>query len=135
MLQLLRRAGDDLNPFRLLSPGRILLVFTLVVAGYLLVSAGGGVVHSYRLASDEAELRQEVQILESQKDQLTQIRDYLRTDEYIEFMARRVFGLVKPGETLVVVQAPRPAGDAPTSENESRNGANELTWWQRLFGQ
>ena len=119
-----------MNPLRLLSPGRILLVFTLVVAGYLLVSAGGGVVHSYRLASDEAALRAEVQELESQKDQLLQIRDYLRTDEYIEFMARRVFGLVKPGETLVIVGAPKPEADAPPGGEPA-----ELTWWQRLFGQ
>jgi cell division protein FtsB len=99
-----------------------------VVAGYLLVSAGGGVVHSYRLASDETRLRQEVDALERQKEQLLQVRDYLRTDEYIEFMARRVFGLVKPGETLVVVTAPQPEGDA-VPEDETG-----LTWWQRLFG-
>ena len=120
-----------MNPLRLLSPGRILLVFTLVVAGYLLVSAGGGVVHSYRLASDEAALRGEVQELESQKDQLLQIRDYLRTDEYIEFMARRVFGLVKPGETLVIVNAPK----SPTAATNPGEEPAELTWWQRLFGQ
>lgn len=130
MLKFMRRAGDFVNPLRLLSPGRILLVFTVVVAGYLLVSAGGGVVHSYRLASDEAALRGEVQELESQKDQLLQIRDYLRTDEYIEFMARRVFGLVKPGETLVIVNAPKAAADAHPSDEPA-----ELTWWQRLFGQ
>jgi hypothetical protein len=41
-------------------------------------------------------------------------------------MARRVFGLVKPGEKLVVVDAP-----APPAEPES----DDLTWWQRLFGQ
>ena len=118
-----------MNPLRLLSPGRILLVFTLVVAGYLLVSAGGGVVQSYRLASDEAALRREVQALESQKDQLLQIRDYLRTDEYIEFMARRVFGLVKPGETLVIVGAPKTSTNALSADEPT-----ELTWWQRLFG-
>jgi cell division protein FtsB len=104
-------------------------VATLVVAGYLLVSAGGGVVHSYRLASDEARLRQEVEALERQKDQLLQIRDYLRTDEYIEFMARRVFGLVKPGETLVVVNAPASEGAAKAAPDQTG-----LTWWQRLFG-
>ena len=113
-----------LGLFRLFSPGRILLVATLVAAGYFLFSAGNNLVHSYRLAGDEARLRNEVERLRQQQDQLRQIRDYLRTDEYVEFMARRVLGLVKPGETLVIVDSPEsPPGEEP----------GNLTWWQRLF--
>jgi cell division protein FtsB len=116
--------------FRLLfSPGRILLLATLIVAGYLTFSAGTSTVHSFRLASDEAKLRDEVAELQRQKDQLEQIRDYLRTDEYIEFMARRVFGLVKPGENIVVVDAP-----APPAEGNDKAPDEGLTWWERLFG-
>ena len=126
MLDSRRRAGESLNPLRLLSPGRILLVATLVVTGYLMVSAGNNVLHSYDLAADESKLRGEVQTLERQKDQLLQIRDYLRTDEYIEFMARRVFGLVKPGETIVAVDSPPVVGVDGEEDG--------LTWWQRLFG-
>jgi cell division protein FtsB len=126
MLDSPRRAGESLNPLRLLSPGRILLVATLVVTGYLMVSAGNNVLHSYDLASDESKLRGEVQALERQKDQLLQIRDYLRTDEYIEFIARRVFGLVKPGETIVAVDSPPVVGVDGEEDG--------LTWWQRLFG-
>jgi cell division protein FtsB len=112
--------------FRLFfSPGRLLLLATLAVAGYLLVSAGTNFLHTYRLAGDEAELRQQVEALLEEKAQLQQIRDYLRSDEYIEFMSRRVFGLVKQGESMVVVDAPP----------ESRAGDDAgLKWWQRLFG-
>jgi cell division protein FtsB len=113
--------------FRIFSPGRIILVMTIVATAYLTFSAGDSFLHSHRLSSDESRLRHEVDNLHQQKDQLVQIRDYLRTDEYIEFMARRVFGLVKPGESLVIIEAPHPessAGETP--------GA---TWWQRLFGQ
>ena len=113
--------------FRLLSPGRMLLVVTLIVAGYLFVSAGGGVLQTYRLATDEARLRQAVETLQGEQEQLEQIRDYLRSNEYIEFMARRVFGLVKPGESLVTVEAPTPAEDPDEAPGR--------TWWQRLFGQ
>ena len=59
--------------------------------------------------------------------QLEQIREYLRSDEYVEFMARRVFGLVKPGETLVIVKAP-PAVDEGVPDAVGR------PWWQDLFG-
>ena len=113
-----------LRLFRFFSPGRLLLAATLIATGYLLFSAGTNLIHSYRLAGDEARLRDQVEELRLQQEQLQQIRDYLRTDEYVEFMARRVFGLVKPGENLVVVDAPE-AAPAPAAPG--------LTWWQRLF--
>ncbi len=109
---------------RFFSPGRILLLATLIVSGYMLLSAGNTLLHSYRLVNDENRLQEQIQTLEQQREQLTQIRDYLLTDEYVEFMARRVFGLVKPGERLVVVDAPPPE---PAPER------SDLTWWQRLF--
>ena len=110
--------------FGVFSPGRLLLVAILVVSGYFLFTAGNNFVHSYRLAGDEARQEAEVERLRLQQEQLEQIREYLRSDEYVEFMARRVFGLVKPGENLVVVTAP-----APPPQEESP----DLTWWQRLF--
>jgi cell division protein FtsB len=109
-----------------LSSGRILLAAIVIVTGYFLVSAGGNVLRSYRLQQEEDNLQTEIRELEQHKQQLSAIRDYLRTDEYVEFMARRVFGLVKPGEKLVVVDAPLP--EHPDVE------PSLLTWWQRLFG-
>lgn len=108
----------------LISPGRIILVASLVAAGYLAFSAGNNLLNSYRLANDESQLRETVAELQRQEDQLLQIRDYLRTDEYVEFMARKVFGLVKPGETLVVIDAPEPVIE------EFEAGSK---WWERLF--
>jgi cell division protein FtsB len=110
---------------RFFSPGRLLLVAIIIASGYMLLSAGHNFLHSYRLVNDENRLREEVDSLRLQKDQLEQIRDYLRSDEYVEFMARRVFGLVKPGEKLVIVEAPHPDRGEETAD---------LTWWQRLFG-
>ena len=97
---------------------------TLIVSGYMLLSVGSTLQHSFRLVNNENRLQEQVETLKNQREQLIQIRDYLRTDEYVEFMARRVFGLVKPGERLVIVDAPPPE---PAPERE------DLTWWQRLF--
>jgi cell division protein FtsB len=109
---------------RFFSPGRILLLATIIVSGYMMMSAGHNFLHSYRLVNDENRLQEQVDTLKEQRDQLTQVRDYLQSDEYVEFMARRVFGLVKPGEKLVVVDAPAPE---PAPE------PSDMTWWQRLF--
>ena len=42
---------------------------------------------------------------------MLQIRDALRSDDYVEYIARKVFGLVRPGEALVIVDAPPPPLD------------------------
>lgn len=107
--------------------GRILLVVTLLVVGYLLFSTGSNVLKSYRLAAEESRLREQVKVLRTERDQLDQIRDYLRSDDYVEFMARRVFGLVKPGENLVLIDAQPPH----SASNKDRDQFKK--WWQRLF--
>ncbi len=115
-----------MRALRIFSPGRILLVAILVAVGYLTFSAGNNLANSYRLVNQEKELQAEVDSLQTELDQLEQVHEYLRSDEYVEFMARRVFGLVKPGEKLVVVEAPQPP---PPSDDELQ----DLSWWQRLF--
>ena len=111
----------------LFSPGRIVLAVSLLVIGYLLFTAGGSALDYYRLNTQEDGLRQQVAQLHGQEQQLEQIRDYLRSDDYVEFMARRVFGLVMPGETLVIVKAPPPPQVAQPDDATR-------TWWQELFG-
>lgn len=110
-----------------LSPGRILLAAIVVVVCYFTFSAGNTFLNSMHLSSREKTVEQEVHALQEQVVQLERVRDYVATDEYVEFMARRLFGLVKPGETLVVVDAP-PGQSAAGDES-----LEHLTWWQRLF--
>ena len=110
----------------MLSPGRVILAGTIVVGAYLLFSAGSNLLNSYHLESNESRLRSEVDGLQVQLEQLNQVRDYLRSDDYVEYMARRVFGLVKPGETLVIVQA-------PASKDADKDDTSGGRWWERIF--
>ncbi len=115
-----------LRLLRIVSPGRLLFVVALLAAGFFLLTAGHNYANSSRLAANETDLRRQIDDLHSREERLTQIRDYLRNDDYIEYMARRVFGLVKPGETLVIVDSPEgPPADA------RRHG---LAWWEYIFG-
>jgi hypothetical protein len=43
------------------------------------------------------------------------VRDYLKSDEHIEDIARRILGLVRPGETLVVVSGAPLRGESSTA--------------------
>jgi cell division protein FtsB len=108
----------------------VVLVAAFVV-GYLLFRAGGTGFQSYQLAGQEQQVRRDIADLQRQHDELVALREYLRSDEYIESVASRVLGLVKPGETLAVVRGSQ-GGEAGTPTPQA--GGPNRPWWEELFG-
>jgi len=108
----------------------VVICVTLLALTYLGFSATHYVVHNYQLRRDEAHVRSDIDQLDQDHEQLVAVRDYLKSDEYVEDVARRVLGLVRPGDTLVIVSSsgppatPTPAAGAATPESE---------WWKNLF--
>ena len=105
----------------------ILICAAVLIAGFLALSIARNAVRNYQLHDEERALQQELRQLDADREQLSSVRDYLASDEYIEDVARRVLGLVRPGETLVIVSGTDPA-PAPTPERTP--GA---PWWRELF--
>ena len=113
-----------------LTPARIAIVLATLVVGYFFFAAIGDTLLSQRLSQDEQGLQQEIADLQRQHSRLEAIREYLRTDEYIEGIARRVLGLVRPGETLVIVTS-----NATPTPTEGMSEETQLgRWWEQLFG-
>ena len=81
--------------------------------------------NAYRLREAGRTLQGELYDLRRQHVELEGLRDYLGSDEYVEAVARERFGLVRPGEFAVVIDAP--ASSAPEREPGQR-------WWEALFG-
>jgi cell division protein FtsB len=105
------------------------MIVAAIVVGYFLFSAVGDTLLSHRLNQDEQRLQRQVTRLQRQQRELEAIRDYLQTDEYIEGVARRVLGLVRPGETLYIVSSNAPP--TPVATEEQHEGLR--TWWERLY--
>jgi cell division protein FtsB len=102
-----------------------------LVVGYLVFRAGGSGLQSYRLEGQEQQMQREIAELKRQHEELVALREYLRSDEYVEGIARQVLGLVKPGETLTIVSGPEEpdaGGEAEQSDRPSQ------PWWEALFG-
>lgn len=114
-----------------LSLTRVVIIVAAVVVGYFLFAAAGDVLLSRELSGDKRELRSEVAELGRQQSELEAIRDYLRTDEYIEGVARRVLGLVRPGETLVIVSSSVQPTPAPTPQDGVEG--DPRPWWEELY--
>ena len=102
---------------------------------YLGFTTARYVVHEYNLRDDQATLHQQIDQLDRDHEKLVAVRDYLKSDEYIEDVARRVLGLVRPGETLVVVSSSAPpAATSPTAAAPTTRTPT-AEWWKDLFVQ
>ena len=91
---------------------RAFLVFLLLFAlGMILISLVGdqGLIAYYQLRRDAQNLRVEVTELGAKQDRLSQEIIALRDDPaYIELLARRRLGWVRPEDTVVQLPAPSP---------------------------
>jgi len=114
-----------------LSLTPLLLAAAALVVGYFVVTTARNIYHNHELAREETAIRRDIAQLDRDHEQLVAVRDYLKSDEYIEYNARRVLGLVKPGETLVVVSSngPAPMVTATPPLSPAQGGA----WWKDLF--
>lgn len=106
------------------GPVQIILVVALLLCVLFAYSLFQTTRSSARLAEQYLILEAEVAKLSREQAELEGLRAYLATDEYIEAVARAQFGLVRPGEITVFVQA------TPATQAEYRPGER---WWQSLF--
>lgn len=112
-----------------LSLSTIVLCAAAVIIGYLAINTTRYVVHNYQLRHQESQTRSAIAQLDRDHAQLVAVRDYLKSDAYVESVARRVLGLVRPGDTLVVVS---PSDDVVATATPL-SGAPGEPWWKRLF--
>jgi cell division protein FtsB len=105
----------------------LIIAGALLIVGFLALSTGRNVVRHYQLRQEERDLRDELRQLDRDAEDLEAVRDYLESDEYIEDVARRTLGLVRPGETLVIV-----AGSETVVSPTPVASIGE-PWWRELF--
>jgi cell division protein FtsB len=114
------------------------LLATAVVVVYLIFTAVSSAIQSFQLGDDEDRLSDEVQGLEDRYYRLSDLRDYLNSDEYIEWVARRELGLVGPGETgIIVVSEPTAVpseGEGEEGDSQAEQGQQRNLTWEEIIG-
>jgi cell division protein FtsB len=106
------------------GPVHVVLAVAALFLSLFLYSAVQTAAQTYRLHEQRRELTYEVDELRRQHAELQGLREYLTSDEYLEAVARTQFGLVRPGETAVLV-------DGPTKPQPERTA--DQRWWEALF--
>jgi len=119
------QGGASLSRSPWLSPRRWVILATAVMVVYFIFTTASNTLQAIQIGQDESNLRQEVDGLAHRFDQLTALRDYWKSDEYIEWVARSELGLVRPGELgIVVISAvtPTPPAKPPQPVWEALSG-------------
>jgi len=113
----------------------LLVCAAVLTVTYVSFTTWRYVAHNYRLHEEETQLRRDIAELNREHAQLVAVRDYLKSDEYVEYVARNTLGLVRPGETLVIVSgsAPTPAPAEPEGTPTPAGAATSEPWWRELF--
>lgn len=81
----------------------LFFVFLMVYFGSAIVKAQFDL---YQANQELRELEEQLFELEVQRDYLEEEREFVESEEYVEFKAKRELGLLKPGETLIILQEP-----------------------------
>lgn len=82
------------------------LLIVILIGGYFLYSFISTEWQLYQLKSQRADLSQQVELEEEKSDRLSQELEQINTDDYMETMARRYFGLVYPHEKIILEVEP-----------------------------
>ncbi len=110
-----------------LTPNKIVGLVALLLAGYFVIIAVTNAAHNASLAQEQRQLERENTQLTRTVGELQAVKSYVRSEAYIESVARQQLNLVRPGEVLVKVLPTEPGDPA------QQDGPPE-PWWRRLFG-
>lgn len=105
--------------------GRLVMIASAVLAAYMIFSLGSQFKKLHDMQNSMELLQNQVQELKTRNAALREEIKLIKSDSYVEQVAREQLGLVKPGETLVVqVQSPQPASSktSPRSADEKQQG-------------
>jgi len=111
----------------------ILAVIGLVVVGAVLVT-NVLPIRSLMAQQRRVDLAQEqLGALQEANDRLQASADFLSSDAGVEMVARRDFGLVRPGETAYVVIDPNDEGFTPDVPKTAAEPEQPRPWWRYVW--
>jgi cell division protein DivIC len=114
-----------LKGFPHLSSAKIIFGITALIVVYFLVTFAGSYFRARQADNQVSQLQNQIDGMSSQYDRLQALEQYLQSDDYVEKAAREQLGLVKPGETGIVVLPTQPSPTpAPGSVGDN--------WWQTI---
>ena len=125
--------------FSRVGVSRVLLFLVVPFLVYFGFASVGKAWEAYQLKQEEKRLRQEIEELQTHNAGLQQQKEYAQSEVFIEYEARQM-GMIKPGETAVIVVTP-PESEESVDRVASPDRQAEVLlpnwrrWWNLFFGE
>jgi len=124
------------NKWKNFFSSRLFLFGVFVLAVFLLFVYGRAYYQDFQIQEEIKKMREEVARLEIKKMESLEVLRYVKTPAFLEARARTEFNLVKPGESVAIINQ-----NAVTTANrqtekkviESEDMPNFLRWWRYFF--
>ncbi len=112
---------------------KLFILFGLCLFTLLGLGVGRNYLRKQQINKEIAALQGEISELEQGNQELSSLIGYLQTSNFIEQQAKTKLGLVREGESVVVVTPPDKMGDTGGSGEEGPRAAGDLPnyerWW------
>jgi cell division protein FtsB len=124
------------------STTRIILIVEFIVAIYMVISLTTSEYNSYKIEQYITKFEEDNVKLAEENNQLKDRYEYYTSPEYQEKIAKQNFGLVNPGEKVLII--PESSNLTPAEEFEEtvlterikfyEELSNPVKWWYYFFG-
>jgi cell division protein FtsL len=109
---------------------KIVLLFLLIATVFSCVRLISEVYRRQNISSEINKLRTQVEALQKDKTDLSALIAYLNTDTYLEDQARTKLGLLKEGESEVIIPD---TAKSTLSTNDRSDRTALVSWWDYFF--
>ena len=117
---------------------RTFLFINLIILFLVTLSFGREFVRNYEIDREIKQLEQRAVSLEQQNQDILQLAERLKTNDYLEQEGRLRLGLMKPGESVAVISEPEVGEPVQPAAEEAQDHeitmSNPRLWWNYFFG-
>ena len=107
----------------------LLLIFLLIAV----ISLSQNIINLINRGLVFEQEKTDLEALKKEKQRLEAEFDYMKTNEFLEREARDNLGLVRKGETVVILPSESDNGRDKVQQGNNRGTSNWKQWWQLFF--
>jgi cell division protein FtsB len=97
------KANKQISKWQNLLYSKIFLLTGIVIVIIMILVLVRDFIHSYDIKKEIQDKQNEISILEDKNQELTDMIEYLKSQDYVETQAKKKLGLHKIGETKIVI--------------------------------
>ncbi len=120
--------------FKDFTKSKYFIVFLILILILVLIAMGREAYRFYKVSQEITELEKKIEDLKKDNEELSRIKEYFTSSEFLEDEARIKLNMTKEGESVIFISNPDTIEEESASEEQDIKISNFKLWWQYFFG-